>query len=51
LFYEKFKGENTHPKFSNDLKSEGELLSKRTPLVKLGFLVSNQIWFLLTFHY
>jgi hypothetical protein len=39
------------PKFSNDLKSEGELLSKRTPLVKLGFLVSNQRWFLLTFHY
>jgi hypothetical protein len=39
------------PSFSNDLKSGGELLSKRIPLVKLGFLVSNQGWFLLIFHY
>jgi hypothetical protein len=42
LIYEKFKGENTHPKFLNNLKSGGELLSKRIPLVKLGFLVSNK---------
>jgi hypothetical protein len=39
--YEKFKGENTHRKFPNNLKSGGELLSKRIPLAKLGFLVSK----------